>query len=148
MVNLKPAYLWRQTPLLALLAAGAYAGKSAGYSLRFYEIAAQIIPVVLLVLAIELRAFSIPDRLLSVRRVESEDEWIKQMEADEWQGPVWLGFLFTLAFLVGGEIISLTAVAAQESPGKVGQAVVLGGIAAAFVRIAIDALRWTGPSGV
>jgi hypothetical protein len=152
-VTLSPRHLWRQLPIFALFLTGLLGAKSTLYSIHFYEVAAQIIPVVLLVLAIEFRAFAIPLKSLttpgsvsSERTSSSEMErQLEQIVEEDWEGPVWVALLLILFALVCGELVSLIAVGTQDAGGHIAQGVVLGGITGGFVRIAIDALRWSGP---
>jgi hypothetical protein len=153
-VTLSPRHLWRQLPIFALFLAGLLSAKSSLYSIHFYEVAAQIIPVVLLVLAIEFRAFAIPFENLRISRSTSTEKdspeemerQLQQIIEEDWEGPVWVALLLILFALISGELVSLIAVGTQDAGGHIAQGVVLGGIAGGFVRIAIDALRWSRPS--
>jgi hypothetical protein len=140
---LRPAYLWRQIPTAAFVLTIVIASGSSAFSIAFYSVSAEVIPVLVLVLAVELRVFATPDM---VRRVQSAGlrrdpgELLELIEADEWRGSVWLGLIVVLMAMIAGEIIALVAVATQEPAGTIGQGVVLGSIVAGFAKVALEAI--------
>jgi hypothetical protein len=136
---LRPANL---IPLAALLA-GVLVGATAtrAYPIRFFEAASQIIPVLLLALAIELRAFEFPrigplfrevlhaeglldDRMLDLQRVLSD----------------WVPLLAVLGTLIVAEGWALILLSSGPSEWLLGQGIVLGAMFAGLAMIGYTAL--------
>lgn len=129
-------------PLAALIGGvivGATAGRS--YPIRFFEAASQIIPVLLLALAIELRVFEFPrigplfrealdsdslldDRLLDLQRVLSD----------------WVPLLAVLGTLIVAEGWALILLSNGPSDWLLGQGIVLGSMFAGLAMIGYTAL--------
>lgn len=106
---------------------------------KFYEVSAQVIPVVLLVLAFELRIFQYQPglmRKLAREQMGSMDEAVVAYR----QYNAYMVLLGVLTALILGEMISLFCLAFEHSGGKLGQGVVLGGLMAGFALIGFAAV--------
>ncbi|HEX5990577.1 MAG TPA: hypothetical protein VFY75_10240 [Solirubrobacterales bacterium] len=105
-------------------------------SLRYFELAAQILPVLLLALVVEQRYFfqeispDIPASPLGPTQVQ----W-KRMTAKIYEYQVWM-----LVLLIGGEIAALWAVAAEQT-SRVAFAITTAGLVAAGLAVAVSAAK-------
>lgn len=116
-----PRYLWRVIPIAALVVGYIQSAHSSAYSVAFYGTAAQVIPVILLVLAVELRVFEPPHKWTKSDRPKSktwEDERA-ELQAEEWKGPLWVPQLLVLVALIASEIVALVAVGTERPSGPV-----------------------------
>lgn len=136
---LRPANLIPLVALVAGIVVGATASEA--YPIRFFEAASQIIPVLLLALAIELRVFEFPrigplfrqvlhadglldDRLLELQRVLSD----------------WVPLLAVLGTLIVAEGWALILLGSGPSEWLLGQGIVLGAMFAGLAMIGYTAL--------
>ncbi len=136
---LRPVNLIPLAALVAGIVVGATASRA--YPIRFFEAASQIIPVLLLALAIELRVFEFPrigpllrdalhsdslldDRILDLQRVLSD----------------WVPLLAVLGTLIVAEGWALILLSNGPSDWLLGQGIVLGAMFAGLAMIGYTAL--------
>ena len=115
------------------------------YPTNFFAINAQVIPVLLLALAIEIRAFELPPGKVELRPVKSISELRKRAEDPKQQ---WLQsriqLLPILAALAAGEMACLRHIAYPDS-GRWGQGIVVGAVAAGLTMICMAAIFGSKP---
>jgi hypothetical protein len=118
---------------VGLFVTGIVVGTRSGvvFPTRFYEISAQVIPVVLLVLAFELRVFQYQPRFMQsvMRQLDSRmDEAVGAYR----RYLAYLNLLIVLAALITGEMLALFCIAFEHSGGSASQGVVLGALMSGF----------------
>lgn len=136
---LRPANLIPLAALLAGTVVGATASRA--YPIRFFEAASQIIPVLLLALAIELRAFEFP-RLgpLFRRALESGDMFGERTLELQRVLMDWVPLLAVLGTLIVAEGWALILLSNGPSGWLLGQGIVLGAMFAGLAMIGYTAL--------
>lgn len=138
-------------PSLAFLAASTIVWSSRHiYSVSFYEVSAQVIPVLMLALALELRAFELPQRRYRFKAPQTLSEARKRISdpAQQEFSDRLRGLLVLLA-MIAAELLSLRSVA-YESGGRFAQGFIVGSVAAGLAMIAIRVVfpsRVDGGSG-
>lgn len=130
---------------MALIVGGAVGTlASQAYRAAFYEATAQIIPVFLLTLSIELRLFEFSHLKVAWKAlVGSIKNGASSMQITEraLEVNVVVLFLVVLAALVAGEIASVLAIAHKHPPhSQIGQGIVLGACFSGVAMIAYAAL--------
>lgn len=130
---------------LAALFAGIVVGASASrpYPIRFFEAASQIIPVLLLALAIELRVFEFP-RIGPLLREMVQEDGLEHFDERmlELQRVIsdWVPLLAVLGTLIVAEGWALILLANGHSKWLLGQGIVLGAMFAGLAMIGYTAL--------
>lgn len=126
---------------VGLFVAGVIVGShsDARFPTRFYEISAQVIPVVLLVLAFELRVFQYQPRFMQsvLRQLDSR---MNEAVGAYRRYLAYVILLIVLAALIVGEMLALFCVAFEHSGGDASQGVVLGALMSGFGLIGYAAL--------
>lgn len=156
-----PAVLPSTGPLIAFLGGWFIAGNGRLYPPAFFGAAAQVIPVLLLVLAVEARFFRLNlvpleeiargvfDALIPKGAQSAQHSGPFALMATLYRHPVGLyvfqrtQVVIVLAVLVAGEVVSFLALGA-DSPGRVCQQIALGAIWAGLVSVVVTAL--VGPA--
>jgi hypothetical protein len=138
-------FIPRLIPVAALIAGGAVGVlTSQTYKVAFYEAAAQIIPVFLLTLSIELRFFEFSHLKVAwkalVKSIENGASG-QQVTEQALEVNVLVLFLVVLAALVAGEIVAVLAIARHHAPSwKPSQGLVLGACFSGVAMIGYAAL--------
>lgn len=135
---LRPANL---IPLAALLVGFAVGANARAYPIRFFEAASQIIPVLLLALAIELRVFEFP-RIGALLREALDAESLLDDYLFELQRVFsdWVPLLAVLGTLIVAEGWALILLGSGPSGWRPGQGIVLGAMFAGLAMIGYTAL--------
>lgn len=138
-------FIPRLIPVAALIAGGAVGVlTSQTYKVAFYEAAAQIIPVFLLTLSIELRFFEFSHLRVAWKAfVKSIEHGASGQQVTEHalEVNVLVLFLLVLAALVAGEIVAVLAIARHHAPSwRPSQGLVLGACFSGVAMIGYAAL--------
>jgi hypothetical protein len=131
--------IWRITPIAVLILVWLFTGWT-GFPARFYEIAAQVLPVLLLVLAIELRLFAYPSQYNYFRSPKGNRELAdpNRRSPAMHQFQRWYRLLPVLAAMVVGEFFAVRSVAYPDDTW--GDGLILGAIAAGLFLILVVAV--------
>lgn len=118
-----------------LVAVGTF-GIGVDASLRYFELAAQIIPVLLLALVIDQRYFfqEISPHIPVSPLGPTQAQW-SRLTAKIYENQAWM-----LVLLIGGEIAALGAVAAEQT-SRIGFAVTTAGLLAGGLAVAVSAAK-------
>jgi hypothetical protein len=131
-------------PLLAFVAGLVIGLDSAhDFPLKFDEVAAQVIPIVLLVLSFELRVFEYPEGGVFLAVAEPNLR-LPALVAAYRRYASYMYLMIVLAALVIGEIIALLCLAYGDPSGKFGQGLILGALLSGFVMIGYSAIVGLG----
>jgi hypothetical protein len=138
-------FIPRLIPVAALLIGGAVGALgSQTYQVAFYEAAAQIIPVFLLTLSIELRFFEFSYLKVARKNLVSSIENAapgQRITEQALEVNVLVLFLVVLAALVAGEIVAVLAIARSHPPNwRPSQGLVLGACFSGVAMIGYAAL--------
>ncbi len=138
-------FIPRLLPVAALIVGGAVGALAPQvYPVTFYETTAQIIPVFLLTLSIELRLFEFSHLKVAWKalvRSINDGASSKQITEQALEVNVLVLFLVVLAALVAGEIVAVVAIARNHPPHwQPSQGIVLGACFSGVAMIAYAAL--------
>lgn len=138
-------FIPRLIPVVALIAGGAVGALAPhAYRVAFYEATAQIIPVFLLTLSIELRLFEFSRLKVAWKAFVTsikDGASSKQITEQALEVNVLILFLVVLAALVAGEIVAVLAIARNHPPHwQPSQGIVLGACFSGVAMIGYAAL--------